>query len=398
MRRFFPILSVLILLASCINYDNATESIAVSLQLIPSEEIDASQLAGKTITLKSHEGRIIKLQTDSNGLACSYDIIPDLYSISVSWQLRKDLIATGNLPQQSITTSTKIEIPLTTAILRQLVISKVYMAGSKDKNNVNYLNGSYLEIYNQSDETVDAKGLYIGLLEAGSSMAYTLENLHEQHADSVVLLKQIFRIPTSAPHPVAPGGSILLVNSAIDHSQYSDMEYSLLDADFEAKDKQMKVTNNSEVPALEPIYLQTTTNLSNMNLVRGGPCGVVIFQTDEDVTAWPTTYKYPNTETKGAQWVLLPKRLIMDAVDILHRKNSGIDVKTKRLYTDIDAGYTALTSINGLDGEVIYRKMTEQTGSDGHALLMDTNNSSNDFQTSKTIKPREYSQTQTSND
>jgi hypothetical protein len=168
------------------------------------------------------------------------------------------------------------------------------------------------------------------------------------------------------------------------------MEHSLLDADFEAKDVLKIVTNNPDVPALETTYLQATSNMSNMNLTRGGPTGVVIFQTDDDTALWPRTYKYPNTATKGAQWVLLPKRLIIDGVDILHRKSSGVDATTKRLYSDIDAGFIALNTLSGFDGEVIYRKTSDRKGANGHLLLTDTNNSGNDFTTSKTIKPRDF--------
>jgi hypothetical protein len=349
-----------------------------------------SDLAGRIVALKSHEGRVVHLTTDSVGRTFTSDLIPDVYNVSVSWSLSKDLVVSGSLPERAVASSEELTVPLRVSTISQLLIGKVYMACSKDRNGVNYLNGSYLEIFNQSDDTLDVAGLYVGLLEAGSDMAYTLEQLHEQHADSVVLLKQIFRIPVSVSHLVAPGGTVVLCNSSIDHSEYSDMEHSLLSADYEAKDTQKKVTNNKEVPALEAVYLQTTSNMSNMSLTRGGPCGVVIFRTDDDVTSWPTTYKYPNTETKGAQWVLLPKRFIIDGVDILHRKNAGVDIATKRLYTDIDAGYAVLSTISGLDGEVIYRKTSDLRGADGHLLLLDTNNSSNDFQTSKTIKPREY--------
>lgn len=388
-RRILPILFVF-LLTACIDYEQATEALSLSIQLVAPEGVDNSKLAGQTITLKSREGYIIKLLTDDSGKASATDFIPDIYTISTNWSVDAAHIITGSLSEQRITASGELRLQLQLIEVRDLLIGKVYMAGAKDRNGVNYLNGSYIELYNQGDLTLDVAGLYIGLLEAGSSQAYTLDQLHEQHADSVVLLKQIFRIPAATPHPVAPGGTVLLVNSAIDHSLYSDMEHSLLDADYEAKDNLKKVTNNKDVPALETTYLQTSSNMSNMNLVRGGPCGVVIFQTNEDVSQWPTTYKYPNTETKGAQWLLLPKRLIIDGVDILHRKNSGIDISTKRLYPDIDAGYAVLNSINGLDGEVIYRKTSEMRGSSGQRMLVDTNNSTNDFQTSKTIQPRAY--------
>ena len=81
--------------------------------------------------------------------------------------------------------------------------------------------------------------------------------------------------------------------------------------------------------------------------------------------------------------------MILDAVEVLSNKNTGVDVATKRLYDDLDAGYTYINSTSGRNGEVVYRK-TSKHATDGHAVLMDTNNSSNDFKVSTTIKPREY--------
>ena len=40
--------------------------------------------------------------------------------------------------------------------------------------------------------------------------------------------------------------------------------------------------------------------------------------------------------------------------------------------------------------EEIYRRTSDKRGADGHLILIDTNNSSNDFHVSKTIKPRLY--------
>lgn len=379
-----------LLLVACVDHDDATTGVSFKVQLTSPDSIAAANLGGQTVTLLSREGRIIELLTDATGCATLDELIPDIYNISADWSLGGNLMVAGSLPEQLIDEPTELLMEVRLFTSASLLISKVYMAGAKDKNEVNYLNGSYIEVYNQGDDTLDVAGLYIGLLESNSTQAYTLEQLHEQHADSVVLLKQIFRIPTDTPHLVEPGQTVLLCNSAIDHSEFTDMEHSLLDADYEAKDVLKLVTNNPDVPALETTYLQATSNMSNINLTRGGPSGVVIFQTDEDPNSWPRTYKYPNEATTGAQWVLMPKRLIMDGVDILHRKNSGVDASTKRLYSDIDAGFIALSTINGLDGEVIYRKTSDRKGADGHRLLVDTNNSSNDFQLSKTIKPREY--------
>ena len=61
---------------------------------------------------------------------------------------------------------------------------------SKDKNNKRYVAGQYIELYNQSNDSVDVAGLYIGLLETDVPQAYTLDNLKTNYADSVVLVSR----------------------------------------------------------------------------------------------------------------------------------------------------------------------------------------------------------------
>lgn len=103
--------------------------------------------------------------------------------------------------------------------------------------------------------------------------------------------------------------------------------------------------------------------------------------------SWPLTYAYG--KTSGNQWLLVPKRTIIDGVEVLRNKTTGVDPASKRLYDDIDAGYTFINAMSGRNGEVVYRKTNKKTA-DGHPILADTNNSSNDFQISSTIKPRQY--------
>ena len=186
---------------------------------------------------------------------------------------------------------------------------------------------------------------------------------------------------------VQPGGTVLIVNSAADHTENNSMERDLTGADFEAKDVSGKTQNNPAVPALELTYTMYPS-ISNMNLVQSGPCSVVIFRTTQDVTAWPTTYPYG--KTTGNQWILIPVRHIIDAVEVLANKSTGIDVSTKRLYPTLDAGYTNIEAKSGWTGEVVYRRTSDKRGTDGHPILVDTNNSSNDFHVSTTINPRQY--------
>ena len=407
------------LLTSCVDFDDATHAVSTRVQLsLPTEFTTGGGLGGHDVTLQFADQRHIA-QTDDNGIATFQGLTPDVYDISCSWKITAEEYHTLTGDPQAISGATvsgsvnqrlisqdgeTVTLPTSLSIDRDIIIGKIFYAGSKDLNNRTYMAGKYVELYNQSDDSVDVSGLYIGLVEAESTQAYTLENLHEDYADSVILLKQVFRIPADANHRVKPGGTVLLVNSAIDHTPNDTLESNLLDADFEAKDYSSNpVQNNPATPALELIY-SMYPSISVMNLVQSGPCGVVIFRTDDDVAAWPKTYPYG--KTAGNQWLLCPKRHIIDGVECLRltNKTPAVDVGSKRLYADIDAGYTNINAISGWNGEVVYRRTASLAPAQGdlqsaqgdlqspHLILMDTNNSSNDFQTSTKIKPREYDQ------
>lgn len=389
------------MLASCIDYNDATTEITARVKLaMPAEFVNGTDLAGHIITMQQGT-TVLTATTDEDGIATFDGLIPDVYDISCSWELTADqyhaltgddqvvsgCTVSGSLNSHLIREEQTIELGTNLSINRDIIIGKIYYAGSKDNNNRSYMPGKYIELYNQSNKAVDVSGLYIGLVEAESTQAYTLENLHEAFADTVVLVKQVFRIPADMPFMVEPGGTVLIVNSATDHRNNNDMENDLSDADFEAKDATGKTQNNPNVPALELTYTMYPS-VSNMNLVQSGPCSVVIFRTDDDIATWALTYPYG--KTSGNQWKLLPKRHIIDGVEVLRNKNTGIDVNSKRLYSDIDAGYTNIEAISGYTGEVVYRHTSDKRGDDGHKILVDTNNSSNDFHVSKTVKPREY--------
>lgn len=389
----------LLCMASCVDYNDATDYISATVRLeMPAEFTQGTDYEGHDITLQLN-GQRITATTNNEGVATFTNLIPDVYDISTSWEItnaqyqaltgdasvNSGCTVSGSLNSHLIAAEQTITLETILNVNRDIVIGKVYYAGSKDNNNRSYLAGKFIELYNQSNNPVDVGGLYIGLVEAESTQAYTLDNLHEVYADSVVLLKQVFRIPEQE-HLVKPGGTVLIVNSAIDHTTNNDLDYNLLDADFEAKDASGRTQNNPATPALELIYSMYSA-VSNMNLVQSGPCGVVIFRTNDDPTAWPRTYRYQ--KTTGNQWLLLPKRHIIDGVEILGNKASGVDVNTKRLYSDIDAGYTNIEATSGWTGEIVYRK-TQKTGDSGQRILTDTNNSTNDFKVSTTIGPRNY--------
>lgn len=400
------IMAVVLMLSACVDYGDATQAVSVNVQVVAPEEFGSSGngLEGHTVTISRADGTKLTALTDANGLARFSDIVPDVYTVSTSWDLTSEeyqtitgdnvvndgAVVSGNINSQLIAsdqTDKPLRLMTQLSINRSLVIGKIYYAGTKDNNNKNYLAGQFIELYNQSDQPIDVSGLCIGLVESNSTPAYDLEQLHSEFADSVVLMKQVFRVPDGDSKTIQPGGTLLLTNSAIDHRVNAGTDPDLTTADFEAKDLTGKTNNNADVPALDLVFT-SFDQISKMNLAQGGPTSIVIFRTNEDPAAWPLTYNYGKTQ--GIQSLVVPKRYVLDAVEVLKYKATGIDLATKRLYPDLDAGYTTITSASGYTGEVVYRKTSSRRGKDGHKILQDTNNSSNDFEISTTISIRNY--------
>jgi len=391
------------LLSGCVDYNDEAKAISTTIQInAPVEFTSGGNLSGRTVTLTSNSGNTLTAKTDDKGMAEFHQIIPDVYTISTSWDIDQAeyTVATGkaasegyfatisgNSNNQLIKSDNKISLNTNLVAGASLLISKMYYAGSKDNNNKNYGAGLFLEIYNQTNSDIDVSGLYIGLIETNSTPAYTLDNLKDVYKDTVVLCKQIFRIPITSSHMIAPGGTIILTNSAIDHTINGAHEFNLLNADYEAKDVTGKTVNNSATPALDLIF-NNLTNFSKMNLLNSGPNGIIIFRTKENVAYFKTTYPYG--KTKGNLYSLVPKKYVIDGVDILKYSATGVDLATKHMSEDIDGGYTNINAISGYNGEVIYRKTSTRRGTNGHKILQDSNNSINDFQTSTTINIREY--------
>jgi hypothetical protein len=408
---------LLVTLASCINYDDAGRLVNVKIHLkSPADFKAGAALDNQEVKIKSKTVEKTAL-TDENGVATFEGCMPGVYDISSYVELTgeeyaqktgsedavEECIITATLNEQLFDeTREQLPIEMESAIMaitpkdpgqktKSIVISKIYSSGSKDSNNKNYMAGRYIELFNQSDQTADVAGMYIGLLESSNPQPYTLDNLKNDPNinGTMVVVKQVYRIPTDKEYLVEGGKSIVITNSAVDHTltAQNQFEADLSGADFEVVDINDKLEHNDNVVKMLREYY-AVSSLKGMNLMQGGPCGIILFETDEDINTWPTTYGYGKT---SGTWVylLVPNSTIKDGVDFVKNTSTGPNLSTKRLYDEIDAGCTHIEAINGYTGEVVYRK-TARVYPDGRKKLMDTNNSSNDFKVSTTIKPREY--------
>lgn len=407
-----------VVLTSCVDFDDTTQPVKATIQLVkPENFVNMTDLSGITVTLQS-SNETITATTDAEGKVYLSELAPDAYDISVASAIshaeyeqytgetaggNMDFTLSGMLNQQVITTDGTISLPLLAFMQQQIIIGKVYPSYSQDPDvgsSSLFTIGKYLELYNNSAEAVDAGGLYIGLLESemGNGYNYKVYPYDEAYTPGILHMKQVFRIPADTPEKttIAAGGTLLLVNSAFDYSDRNAYESDLSGADFEAKDLSTTnpVPNNDDVTALELIhtaYKSSQSTIYNMNLMEGGPSSVVIFSTTEDVSQWPTVLPY-GLATSTRFYMEVPVSTVLDGVDILkHRNNfdAGANINEKRLFADIDAGFTSVNSVNGRAGEKLVRK-TLTILPDGRRMLKDSNNSANDFICTDQVRPREY--------
>ncbi|MBR3028233.1 MAG: DUF4876 domain-containing protein [Bacteroidales bacterium] len=384
-------------LSSCLSSDDQTQPITIYVNV--ENPSGLSGLTGwQTVSLISSTGYNYMAQTDADGTATFTNVIPDIYNVSASWSITSDqyMDATGETVQHGtyvlsgalanqvlIDDATRLTLSTNCARKQSVLISKVYYAGCKDNNNKNYLAGRFVELYNNSDEAVDVAGMYLCLMESGSTPAYIISTQTDY-----IYIKQVFQFPDEGHHILQPGEHILVTNSAVDHTENAAADYDESNADFECKSNVNNApANNPATPAMKLIWTAFAT-IPNMNLVQGGPCGIALIETEEDPAQWEPVYA--DGKSSGIQQLKAPAKYVVDGVDILKYRSDGtVDVSTKRFYDYIDAGYTNINAVNGYNGEVVYR-VVESWTDDGRALLKDTNYSLDDWACSTGINIGEY--------
>ena len=384
-------------LSSCLSSDDQTLPITIYVNVENPSGL-SGLTGGQTVSLISSTGYNYMAKTDANGTATFTNVIPDIYNVSASWSITSDqyMEATGETVQHGtyvlsgalanqvlIDDATRLTLSTNCARKQSVLISKVYYAGCKDNNNKNYLAGRFVELYNNSDEAVDVAGMYLCLMESGSTPAYIISTQTDY-----IYIKQVFQFPDEGHHILQPGEHILVTNSAVDHTENAAADYDESNADFECKSNVNNApANNPATPAMKLIWTAFAT-IPNMNLVQGGPCGIALIETEEDPAQWEPVYA--DGKSSGIQQLKAPAKYVVDGVDILKYRSDGtVDVSTKRFYDYIDAGYTNINAVNGYNGEVVYR-VVESWTEDGRALLKDTNYSLDDWACTTGINIGEY--------
>jgi len=353
------------------------------------------------LTSSSNEYRFI---TNAQGEVIVNDLIPDVYNIIAQWEMSgveyKQLIANPEPVEDKATvllnvalnnckifSDVNVTLNLEAVILKSLLISKIYYTGTKDNANKNYSTDSYIEIFNNSEDTVFLDGKYLALTESMSPAAYPAKDNPD-----FIYARQICKFPGDGnDYSVLPSTSIVIAaRSARDHRLSASTSVDLSNADFEVKDADG--SGNPTIKAL-PIISNSIPALKYLNLLSGGGNGVFIFETNEDISIWPEVYA-PG-KTSGERFRKVPVGVVLDGVECLKNNvSTGPDINLKRLPFVIDAGYTFVNATSGYTHESLERKVIIRNGV---LKLVDSNNSIEDFVIVLDPTPKKYDKPELNN-
>jgi len=377
-------------------------------------------------------GAPIYANTDASGAALFPQVNAGLYNISAVFKVSpaaylaktgvsvKDSVvfnAVGNnINIYAATNISKVQLSLVPGKVGDWVIKQVYYAGSDLKDGASFRD-QFIEVYNNSNDTLYADSLYIsrlwGLQTPSSGYKYYLVNDANGQFDwtkslnmptgidankDYVYMRDLFMIPgNGTTYPVAPGKGLLIASTGINHKQpftddngkdYSvnkpELTVDLSQADFEAYLGDAVIANGGNKAA----YDLDNPGVTNLRVVKYdatewildnlGRDSYVIFKMPggEDAGKLPA-YNDPSitppTATSKVR-IQLPVAYIIDGVEVM--PNDVSDLIPKKLQASLDAGYTYAPA-GKYSSQSVIRKTAKTVN--GRTILQDTNNSTVDF-------------------
>lgn len=333
------------------------------------------------------------------------------------------------LPQRRLNAAENkpLEMKLAQGRLGEWIFKQIYYAGSHTTNGAVFRD-QFIEICNNTDQVLYADSLYFGQVQGVGTAAnsidlskgYFMDNpqdelykqfnwgksigmipASESATKDYVYMKSLYRIPgTGTQYPVAPGESIVIAATAQNHKapfvgtddkpisvKNPDLTIDLSQADFEVylgniiSNAFASDVDNSSVPdcaVIEP-------GARDMVLDATARDAYALFKTERSLPEYRNNtaikdfgyFPDPSVQTISAStsfYYQIPTEIILDAVQIQHPSaNSRVP---RRVHNALDAG-----AYNVPAGQYSSQSMIRKTAKivNGRRVLMDTNNSSNDF-------------------
>ncbi len=374
--------------AGCQKSEGGTKTIEVNVRVDESKLVEAGVPSPESYDVKISNfatGVTVELQTE-NGVATATDIVPGLYSVTVSGYQSKDgfayTIAGAESSVSFLKSNDEASVVVDAVKEAALVFKEIYYTGCGDY----YFRDQFYEIYNNSTEVVYADGLCIAETVWANYDYSVIYDWPIENADQYVYVQVVWQIPgDGTTYPVQPGESFVIAQWGVDHrvESYSAgaSPVDLSGAEFEAIEKEttsysgLVLTDNPAVNMAKVIVVPGTSgSYMPQWLTSTSGSRYVLFKPKEPlknedfITATNADYNGKARE--------IPISEVIDAVQAV---SDEANMQYLGLPTVLDAG--AIWCSGAYKAESIVRKIKE-TREDGTIVYQDTNNTTNDFEVS----------------
>ena len=382
------------LLLGCMDIpETFTDMNTVSITAVyPAGFEDDARSGVEVVVRNSDSGDTYTVLTDQGGTATLS--LPDgLFIISISDRKGADIF-NGTLDKVVVNCDSEIALPLEHSEGGTLVFKEIYCGGgSMAPKEGTYQMDKYVIIHNNSNEVCYLDSLCIGV--AAPYNATANNPWISRKADGTVVYRDFVPVAQAvwqiggngSSFPLEPGGdAVICLLGAIDHTVGVPLSVNLNKPGYFVCYNQTYFPNTSYHPAPGDMIMKDhilgvviKTGIANAYTVSISSPAMVIFRARETSIQEFVSGSEHVIATPGSSndyVTAIPYPWILDAVEVFDGRSTS---NAKRLPPLLDAGFVFQSDI--FKGHTLGRKVDEAASkAEGYEILMDTNNSTNDFQ------------------
>lgn len=417
MKKILTLMAVIALVlssASCSDDDTVKLSNLTVTLTTPTEvegfSIDAS-VEGIPVTLtNTTDNTETTLNTDAAGTAIFENVAAGSYSISASTNLE---IGVNNINLIASSTASilagidkELTLPLVGSVKQNdLIISEIYTS-TPEFVGLSYLQSKFIEVYNNTDETLTTEGLILATIAGRSGNDGDRTWSASLPIGEKIYASNVLRFPQDNIKSIAPGEGIVIALNAIDYTdglpadkdatKFADLSNS----DFECYSTDYLQglgftgsmffdSDNSEVANMDILYMYNQGNNAFVNFSSSGEAYVLYRDANFAITDDSYVEEAEDTADPKTRYVTLESQYVIDGVCVLANSSAAA---YQSLPSTIDASFTYCKEDGGAmnSGVTLIRKKDASASTDSKVVLIDTNNSASDFTQSENPTPHVY--------
>ena len=338
-KIFTGVLLSLFLITSCEQFQEASESKEIkSINAVVkiSLKIGSAPTPGTLkVRLINYEERYeVNTAVSADGSVTISNIIPGIYTVTASSELSKDGFTynySGNLVNIAIVDDNKkIDIEVGASKSGALIMKEIFYCGSKTPTGGSYFRDQFYEIYNNSDDIQNVKGLCIAVLNPNTATS-NLPVWPGEDAADFVYTNSMWQIPLDKDYFLNPGESIIIAQMADDHKKSNlnpTSPVNLLSAEFETLVKTSSLISDNPAINMNMAFWPNQTP-QWLTTVFGG--AFVIYIPSEVIN--PNVFVSPVGKIDKNYKIRIED--VIDAVELVGNANQ---VQLKRVPAKLDAG------------------------------------------------------------